>query len=68
MAEKAARGWGASVAGFVLAIAGLAVVLWAIWSSNPVSIPLNSTTFTGAGLLAVGLALAAIGFDRGAPG
>ncbi|HEV2317956.1 MAG TPA: hypothetical protein VGV89_10355 [Thermoplasmata archaeon] len=68
MSERApARGWGAAVAGFVITIVGVTVVLWAIWTSNPVAIPLNTTTYTGAGIAAVGVALAAIGFDRGAP-
>ena len=69
MAERrgASRGWGWSVAGITLAIVGFAIVLFAIWTANPVSIPLNNTTFAGAGIAAVGVAAAAIGLDRGAP-
>jgi hypothetical protein len=50
-------------AGFILALAGFAVILWSIWSTG--TIPLNTTTFSGVGVAGLGIAVGAIGLDRG---
>lgn len=64
MGEKGARmGFHWVAAGFILALLGFAIVLWSIWTSA--TIPLNTTTFTGVGIAGFGIAVGAIGLDRG---
>lgn len=64
---RASRGWGAATAGVILAVVGFGIVLWGVLQSGTIAIPLNATTLTGAGFAAVGVGLAAIGAERGAP-
>ncbi|MCI4360084.1 MAG: hypothetical protein L3J91_00110 [Thermoplasmata archaeon] len=49
--------------GFVFALGGFAIILYAIWTSQ--SIPLNTLTLTGVGVAGFGVATGAIGLDRG---
>lgn len=65
--RKGSRGWGASIVGFVLTIAGFGVIIYVMFTSTSVAIPLNTTTFAGIGVAGVGIALAAIGFERDRP-
>jgi hypothetical protein len=48
--------------GFVLAIAGFAIILYEIWTTA--TIPLNTITYVGIGVAGVGIAAGAIGLDR----
>ncbi|HZY71347.1 MAG TPA: hypothetical protein VFF67_10280 [Thermoplasmata archaeon] len=64
---RAARGWGASVAGIVLVVVGVGILIWGILQNGTVAIPVNTVTLSGAGVAAVGGGLAAIGLERGAP-
>ena len=61
--SKARRGWGALVAGLILTIAGAGVIIYSVWTTG--TLPLNDTTFIGAGVFGVGAAAGAIGIDRG---
>jgi hypothetical protein len=57
------RGFTWVAAGFVLALAGFGIILYAIWTTQ--TIPLNTLTLSGVGVAGGGIALGAIGIDRG---
>lgn len=64
----ASRGWWAATFGFILTIAGVGVVVYDAFVVHPGTIPLDTTVFAGAGILGLGIALAAIGIEQGKPG
>jgi hypothetical protein len=57
------RGYGAIAAGFALVLVGLGLFVYAVWSTG--TIPLNDYTYGAIGLAGVGIALGAVGLDRG---
>lgn len=59
----AERSEGAIAAGFILTIVGFLLILYAVWTSG--TIPLNNLTFAGVGVSGIGIAIGAIGLDRG---
>jgi hypothetical protein len=64
----AARGWWASTFGYVLTIVGVAVILYNVITVGGVtSIPANTVTYAGVGVVVFGVALAAVGIERGRP-
>jgi hypothetical protein len=61
MAEK--RGYGAIAAGFVLVLFGFVLILYEIWSTA--TIPINNYTLAGVAIAGIGVAVGAVGLDRG---
>ena len=57
------RGFGALLAGFVLTAIGFVIIFYEVWITT--TIPLNMYTFAGIGAAGIGVALAAVGADRG---
>lgn len=57
------RGYGAIAAGFVLVLFGFVLILYEIWSTA--TIPINNYTLAGVGIAGVGVAVGAVGLDRG---
>jgi tellurite resistance protein TehA-like permease len=55
--------YGALAAGFILALVGFVVILYEVWTTA--TIPLNDYTYLGVALAGVGIALGAVGIDRG---
>jgi hypothetical protein len=61
--NREGRGFAWTAAGFILAVIGFGVLLYEIWSTA--TIPLNDVTFAGMGIAGAGIAVGAIGIDRG---
>jgi hypothetical protein len=55
--------YGIVALGFLLAVVGFVTILYEIWVNS--TIPLNNITFTGMGFAGAGIAIGAIGLDRG---
>jgi predicted tellurium resistance membrane protein TerC len=62
--ERRGHGYGALAAGFVLVVVGFALILYEMWVASA-SFPLNTYTYVGIFIAGLGVAFAAIGFDRG---
>jgi hypothetical protein len=67
MPREGSRGWAAATIGFILALSGLGVIIYEMFTVSPTSLPLNNVTFAGAAIAAAGFAVFAIGFERGRP-
>ena len=63
MTRAERRGFAWTAAGFILAISGFAVLLYEIWSM--LTIPLTMSPSAGMGIAGAGIAIGAIGIDRG---
>ena len=61
------RGWGALVGGLAAVVIGFTIIVYEVITVSAVTIPLNYYTYAGAAVLAVGIGLAAIGAEQGAP-
>jgi hypothetical protein len=57
------KGYAAIAAGFVLAVVGFALIVYEVVIGGV--LPLNDYTYVGGTILGVGIAVGAIGLDRG---
>jgi hypothetical protein len=57
------RGYGAIAVGFVLVIFGMALFVYTVWTTG--TVPLNDYTYVAVSAAGVGVAIGAIGLDRG---
>jgi hypothetical protein len=57
------RGFSALAVGFIVTLVGFVVIIYEIWTTS--TIPLNDYTFAGIALAGIGIAVGAVGLDRG---
>lgn len=57
------RAYGAIAAGFILVLVGFVLIFYEIWATA--TIPLNDYVFAGIAIAGVGVAVGAVGIDRG---